>query len=49
MAKIFSYSIWLGWLNSAVNPLIYYSNIKIRHHVSKNIQVVKELSTQLRV
>ena len=25
---IFGYSIWLGWLNSALNPIIYYTNIQ---------------------
>lgn len=37
VSKLFSYTIWLGWLNSALNPLIYYSNIKLKNHVSKRI------------
>lgn len=32
---MFSYAIWLGWLNSALNPMIYYSNIKQKKDKTK--------------
>ena len=46
----FEIAIWLGWMNSALNPIIYYSNqevilpgsdfVLLRHNINSSIFIV---------